>query len=43
MVEEKFIIYQLEQFGKQLEFFGRSGVSSVYLYDLSEKPSDMRK
>jgi hypothetical protein len=33
--EEKFFIYHLENMGKQLDFFGNPGVSSVYLYDLS--------
>lgn len=42
IVEEKFIVYHLEKYGKQLDFFGLSGVSAVYLYDLSGKPSDMK-
>jgi len=34
--EEKFFVYNLETIGKQLDFFGRSGTSAVYLYDLSD-------
>jgi len=42
IVEEKFITYHLEKIGKKLDFYGSSGVSSVYLYDLSEKPAEIR-
>ncbi|RJO61058.1 hypothetical protein C4544_03785 [candidate division WS5 bacterium] len=34
--EESFFIYYLESIGTQLDFFGKSGVASVYLYDLSD-------
>ena len=33
--EEKFFLLHLDKIGKRLDFFGRSGISSVYLYDLS--------
>lgn len=34
--EEKFFVYHLETIGKQLDFFGKPNVASVYLYDLSD-------
>ncbi len=34
--EERFFVYHLESMGKRLDFFGEPGISSVYLYDLSE-------
>jgi len=37
ITEEKFFIYHLETIGKRLDFFGRPGISSVYLYDLSNR------
>lgn len=37
IIEEKFFIYHLETIGKQLDMFGRTGISSTYLYDLSEE------
>lgn len=37
IIEEKFFIYHLETIGKQLDFYGQSGVSAVYLYDLSSE------
>lgn len=36
--EEKYFIYNLETMGAQLDRFGQSGVSVVYLYDLSVQP-----
>ena len=39
IIEEKFFIYHLETMGKQLDFYGRSGVSAVYLFDLSNSRS----
>lgn len=33
--EEKFYVYHLETIGEKLDFFGRAGISAVYLYDLS--------
>ncbi|MHA2039911.1 MAG: hypothetical protein ACW98X_26140, partial [Promethearchaeota archaeon] len=33
--EEKFFVYQLETIGEQVDFMGHSGISAVYLYDLS--------
>jgi hypothetical protein len=41
--EEKFSIFHLETVGKQMDFFGRSGVSTVYLYDLSRQISNESK
>ena len=35
MDEERFLIYHLGKTGKRLDVFGRSGISAVYLYDLS--------
>jgi len=40
IIEEKFFVYYLKTMGKQLDFFGRPGVSSVYLYDLSGETSN---
>jgi hypothetical protein len=34
--EEKFLVYHLETIGEQLDFIGHSGISAVYLYDLSD-------
>ena len=35
--EEKFIAFHLDTIGKRLDSFGRAGISTVYLYDLSEE------
>jgi len=42
IVEEKFFIYHLDTIGTRLDFYGSSGVSDVYLYDLSDIPSNKR-
>lgn len=34
--EERFLIYHLEKSGRQLDYHGSSGISAVYLYDLSD-------
>lgn len=39
IIEERFFVYRLENMGRRLDFFGETGVSSVYLYDLSGEMS----
>lgn len=36
MQEEKFFRYHLDKIGNRLDAFGRPGIASVYLYDLSD-------
>ncbi len=38
--EEQFYVFHLDKIGNRLDKFGRSGVVNVYLYDLSNQPSN---